>query len=73
MILVKNAILIDEYTEQKEDILIEGRNIKYIGKNKIDKFIEEKKIKDDIKVIDAKGKYLLPSFRYAFSSQKPGT
>lgn len=62
MILVKNAILIDEYTEQKEDILIEGRNIKYIGKNKIDKFIEEKKIKDDIKVIDAKGKYLLPSF-----------
>ena len=33
MILIKNAVLTDEHIEMKEDILIEGKLIKYIGKN----------------------------------------
>ena len=35
MILIKNAVLTDEHIEINDDILIEGKLIKYIGKDKI--------------------------------------
>ena len=72
MILIKNAVLTDEHIEMKEDILIEGKLIKYIGKDKIESFIKNGD-KADMKVIDAQGRYLLPSFTdMHFHLRNPG-
>lgn len=61
MILIKNAVIIDENIEAKEDILIADGKIKYIGKAKIDKFVEaHKNLK--LNIIEAEGKFLLSSF-----------
>ncbi|MGB5823091.1 MAG: dihydroorotase [Proteocatella sp.] len=60
MILIKDAIIIDENAERKEDLLIEDGKIKYIGKDKISDYIQGSK--KEIKVIDSQGMYLLPSF-----------
>lgn len=40
MILIKNAVLTDEHIEINDDILIEGKLIKYIGKDKIESFMK---------------------------------
>ena len=72
MILIKNAVLTDEHIEIKDDILIEGKLIKYIGKDKIESFIKNGD-KADMKVIDAQGRYLLPSFTdMHFHLRNPG-
>ena len=72
MILIKNAVLTDENIEIKDDILIEGKLIKYIGKDKIESFIKNGE-KADLKVIDAQGRYLLPSFTdMHFHLRNPG-
>lgn len=60
MILIKDALIVDENMELTEDLLIEGSIIKFIGKDKIAKYV--KSCDGDIKIIEAKGKYLLPSF-----------
>ena len=73
MILIKNAVLTDEHIEMKEDILIEGKLIKYIGKDKIESFMKSPGEKADLKVIDAQGRYLLPSFTdMHFHLRNPG-
>ena len=72
MILIKNAVLTDEHIEINDDILIEGKLIKYIGKDKIESFIKNGE-KADLKVIDAQGRYLLPSFTdMHFHLRNPG-
>ena len=72
MILIKNAVLTDENIEINDDILIEGKLIKYIGKDKIESFIKNGE-KADLKVIDAQGRYLLPSFTdMHFHLRNPG-
>ena len=73
MILIKNAVLTDEHIEMKEDILIEGKLIKYIGKDKIESFMKIYGDKAGMKVIDAQGRYLLPSFTdMHFHLRNPG-
>ena len=73
MILIKNAVLTDEHIEINDDILIEGKLIKYIGKDKIESFMKSPGEKADLKVIDAQGRYLLPSFTdMHFHLRNPG-
>ena len=73
MILIKNAVLTDEHIEINDDILIEGKLIKYIGKDKIESFMKIYGDKAGMKVIDAQGRYLLPSFTdMHFHLRNPG-
>lgn len=60
MILIKNAVIVDEKIQIAEDLLIESGKIKIIGKERIAQYIRNSK--EGIKIIDAQGKYLLPSF-----------
>lgn len=58
MLLIKNIQIIDKYIDIKDDLLIEDGIIKYIGKDRIDSYLQDKKIE----TIDGTGKYLSPSF-----------
>lgn len=61
MILIKNAVIVDENIKQKTDLLISEDKIKLIGKEQIDRFLEQNEVKQ-INTIEAEGKYLLSSF-----------
>lgn len=61
MILIKNAVIVDENIEQKEDLLIEADKIKYIGREKIARYIDKNK-GQKLNIIEAEGKFLLSSF-----------
>lgn len=61
MILIKNAVIVDENMKQKTDLLISEDKIKLIGKEQIDRFLEQNELKQ-INTIEAEGKYLLSSF-----------
>lgn len=61
MILIKNAVLVDENMEQKTDLLISEDKIKLIGKEQIDRFLEQNEV-HQMNTIEAEGKYLLSSF-----------
>lgn len=63
MIVFKNTKIIDVYTGEvvKGNVAVERDKISFVDLNdEIDKIIE--KIKEDVKVIDLKGKYLSPTF-----------
>ncbi len=59
MLLIKNIHIIDKYTDMLNDVLVENGVIRLIGASKIDSFLKESK--EDIRVIDGRGRYLSPS------------
>lgn len=61
MILIKNAVIVDENIELKEDLLIEADKIKYIGRDKIAEYIGKNE-GQKLNIIEAEGKFLLSSF-----------